>query len=229
VVTVSVGSDWTMDRSLAEPKPDADLQRLCDHIEDLPSLCNQFSAAAATECFVLGVTSRPEHRRLKARLAARLSWLFAQNEHARILLVEVDLNHPSIDGVMRIVMPPGAGFSLQLQGQLDKVDRVPPWTVVRCTPQLSVLAEGRLRTPSMAYYPHFPAALASLRPHYDVIVAHGPAIENAQTASAFEDLVDGIVFAVPPDMSESDAQAAGSKWFKSPVLAVAALRGNSPP
>jgi Mrp family chromosome partitioning ATPase len=216
-----------MDASLAEPEPDADLQKLCEQLADLPLLCNQFTGGAAVDCFVVGVTSGPDHRQLKSRLAARLAWLLAQSERARILLLELDLNHPSVDGVMQLAMPPGAGFSQQVQAQLHE-DGPAPWTVVRCTPHLSVLAEGRLRTPSVAYFPQFPAALASLRRHYDVIVAAGPAIGNSTDASGISDLVDGIVFAVPIGLSDPKAVATASQWFSKPVLAIANQQAPNP-
>jgi hypothetical protein len=208
IIPISIGDDWRLDAELLEPAP------------DLAKLRDELCVAAAQGCFLVGVTSEPACAHLKSRLAAQLAWLLAQTEQARVLLLELDFAHPELDLVMHLDVPPLSGFSQQLQRRLHE-GRPAPYLVLRCTPHLSVLPEGRVRTPGVVYSNEFSSALAQLRRHFDVIVANGPTIGHGVEARALDDLADGIVFATSMSTGADQALTTASQRFRNRRLMAA--------
>jgi Mrp family chromosome partitioning ATPase len=107
----------------------------------------------------------------RAQVAAGLGIALAQ-AGLRVLLVEGDSDAPELHQVLGLSMPPGAGFSQQLTARRQDSRR--PWTVMRCSPTLHVLAEGRLRSPGLAASGDFEQALVELREQHHVLVLHAP-------------------------------------------------------
>lgn len=203
---------WTPDPALLAGEPP----------EQLVQLCNQLYLAAAQHCFVLGVTSFDDERSAKSRLAAQVALLLARSGQARVLLLELDFHFASVDRMMRIEMPPRSGFSQQLHTRLMAGERT-AFTVVRCTPQLSVLGEGRVRTPGMLHAYPVESAVLALRRHYDIIVADGPTCEIEADRRVFGDASDGLLFVAPAHASDSAALALATPRFeKGRLLAVVA-------
>jgi Mrp family chromosome partitioning ATPase len=189
---------------------------------DLMQLCNRLYLAAAQQCFVLGVTSFDDQRSAKSRLAAQVAQLLARSQQARVLLLELDFHFASVDRMMRVEMPPRSGFSQQLHTRLMAGERT-AFTVVRCTPHLSVLGEGRVRTPGMLHAYPVESALVALRRHFDIIVADGPTCEIEADRRVFSDVVDGVLFVAPAHASDSAALALATPRFdKGRLLAVVA-------
>ena len=212
LVNVNIAGSWQMDRSFDPAERPADLLRLC----------NQLYVAAAQQCFVVGISSEPQERTLKSRMAAQLAWLLARSEHARILLLELDFEFPSVDRVMNVDMPPRAGFSQQVHARSGDGAH-PPWAVVRCTPHLSVLAEGRMRTPGVLHARQLAGAVDALRRHFDVIVAHGPTCDVEADKRALSEVVDGVVYVASAGDSDARAVARASARFdRRQLLAVVA-------
>jgi Mrp family chromosome partitioning ATPase len=217
IVSLDAAIDWSMDPSLDVAERPADLQRLC----------NQLYVAAAQRCLIVGVSSEARERAAKSRFSGQLAWLLSRSQHARVLLLELDLEFPSIDRVMRIDMPPRAGFSQQVHSLLragSEARSQAPWTVVRCTRHLSVLAEGRVRTPGMLQAQPIGSAVASLRHHFDIIVADGPTCEIDADRRSFGDAVDGVLFVAPSSAADEQAVAIAAQHFgEQQLLAVVAM------
>lgn len=201
IAFVDVDPGWALDRSLTDAAVPKKLRGLCD----------QLYLAAAESCLVVGVSSVPEQRELKSYVAGQLAWLLSKSGQARILLLESDFDRPQIDRVMEVDAPPLAGFSQQLHARmLPHASNI--WTVVRCTPTLSVLPEGRMRTPGMLYSQQLLPAVASLRRHFDIIVVDGPSVGHKSDVRAFESISDGIVF-VSEDTTPEAIELA-DQWFR---------------
>jgi Mrp family chromosome partitioning ATPase len=183
--------------------------------EELVGLRDQLYRLAARECFVVGVSSGPERAAYKSGVAGRLAWMLAQPGHARILLMEGDFDHPVVHRLMRIDMPLAAGFSEQMRRRMNG-SPPGPWTIVRCAPNLYVLAEGLVRSPGLLPTVHFADSVNELRRAYDLIVIDGPAGGMSVDTRALDAVADGIVLA-----GESDLLERATSWFgKKQLMAV---------
>ena len=183
-----------------------------DTATSLQAVCNQLRARSGRGCFVVGVSSLPEGRARKSEVALGLALSLADGPPSRVLLVEADFDNPAVDKTAKISMPPLAGFSQQIQMRNGSGQRR-PWRVVGCGAHLSVLAEGRVRTPGMLLSEQFSSALADLRNNFDIVVVDGPVVGSDSETQAFGQLADGVVFALPPTAQISDAVATTAKWF----------------
>jgi Mrp family chromosome partitioning ATPase len=112
----------------------------------------------------------------RAQVAAALAFALSQSG-ARVLLVEADFESPEIHQALSINAPVGAGFSQQLVAR-GLNGQPKPWTVVRCSPNLQVLAEGRLRSPGLNASAEFERAIQELREQHHVVVIHTPALDK---------------------------------------------------
>jgi Mrp family chromosome partitioning ATPase len=183
--------------------------------EELTALRDQLYRLAVHECFVVGVSSGPEMAAYKSGIAGRLAWLLAQPGHARVLLMEGDFDHPVVHRLMRIDMPLASGFSEQMRRRMNGTSEG-PWTIVRCAPNLYVLAEGLVRSPGLLPTVHFADSVRELRRAYDLIVIDGPAGGMSVDTRAIDGVVDGVVLA-----GESDLLDRASSWFsKKQLMAV---------
>ncbi|HXK19377.1 MAG TPA: hypothetical protein VNG33_16315, partial [Polyangiaceae bacterium] len=70
-----------------------------------------------------------------------------------------------------------------------------PWVVVRCSPNLQVLAEGRLRSPGLLAAEAFGRAIQELRDQHHVVVIHGPSLDRPGDLRPIADLVQAVVVA----------------------------------
>lgn len=185
--------------------------------DHLRTLRDRLFLLATDSCFVVGVSGNRDEGDGKAIVAGQLAWALAQSQQVEVLLLEADFDQPAVHMVMDVAMPPLAGFSQQIH-QVLQANSTKPWTVVRRTASLSVLAEGRMRTPGMVYSAHFAAAISDLRNAYDIIVVSGPAAGLGAEVQAFNDVVDGVVFVLTPGedvatMSKTAAQLFRNKRF----------------
>jgi Mrp family chromosome partitioning ATPase len=191
--------------------------------EELTSLRDQLYRLAVHECFVVGVSSGPEMAAYKSGIAGRLAWLLAQPGHARVLLMEGDFDHPVVHRLMRIDMPLASGFSEQMRRRMNGTSEG-PWTIVRCAPNLYVLAEGLVRSPGLLPTVHFADSVRELRRAYDLIVIDGPAGGMSVDTRAIDGVVDGVVLA-----GESDLLDRASSWFsKKQLMAVVSAEQTAP-
>lgn len=163
-----------------------------------PNVDPQAPAAAALRDAVLAQVSQ---RRLciattgiagprRAQVAAELALGLAQIG-LRVLLVEGDLENPELHQVMAITVPPGAGFSQQLTAHRHDTTR--PWTAVRCSQTLHVLAEGRMRSPGLAVSGELERALAELREQHHVLIVHAPSSQRTAELKHLRGVTHGVV------------------------------------
>jgi Mrp family chromosome partitioning ATPase len=186
-----------------------------DASQELAALRDQLYRLAARECFVVGVSSGPEMAAYKSGVAGRLAWMLAQPGHARVLFMEGDFDHPVVHRLMRIDMPIAAGFSEQMRRRMNG-SPPGPWTIVRCAPNLYVLAEGLVRSPGLLPTVHFADSVNELRRAYDLIVIDGPAGGMNVDTRALDSVADGIVLA-----GEAGLLDRASSWFgKKQLMAV---------
>jgi hypothetical protein len=194
-----------------------------DASEELAALRDQLYRLAAHECFVVGVSSGPEMAAYKSGIAGRLAWMLAQPGQARVLLMEGDFDHPVVHRLMRIDMPLSSGFSEQMRRRMNG-SSPGPWTIVRCAPNLYVLAEGLVRSPGLLPTVHFADSVNELRRAYDLIVIDGPAGGMSVDTRAIDAVADGIVLA-----GDSDLLDRASTWFgKKQLMAVVAAGPRAP-
>jgi Mrp family chromosome partitioning ATPase len=127
----------------------------------------------------------------KAQLAGALSLSLSQ-AGARVLLVEADFDEPQVHQAMALNAPSGAGFSQQIIARRhDRQAR--PWVVVRCSPTLQVLAEGRMRSPGMLGSGEFERAISELGEQHDVLVMHAPSLDKPTDLQVIDALAQAAV------------------------------------
>ncbi len=195
-------SRWSPDPALSAASTRTELRTLCDQLYML----------AAKGCFVVRVSSDQPSASLKSHIAAQLAWSLADFGHARVLLLEADFDDPGVHRVMRLDTPAFKGFSQQLYARITSGERA-PWSVARCAPCLSVLPEGRIRTPGLVHTSQFSTALSELRRYYDIIVVDGPAAHSATDTRALDGVADGIVFAVTAGTAASNGLRIAQELF----------------
>ena len=130
-------------------------------------------------------------RQNRTQMACALAFALAQSG-ARVLLVEADFDHPELHQALAISAPPGAGFSQQLMARRHN-EQPRPWAVVRCTPNLHALVEGRLRSPGLLASPEFEHALQDLRDAHHVLVVHAPLTNRRTELWTLGGLTQGVV------------------------------------
>jgi Mrp family chromosome partitioning ATPase len=136
----------------------------------------------------------------RAQLAGGLALALAQSG-ARVLLVEGDFDTPEVHQALAISAPSGAGFSQQLMARhQDRQAR--PWVVVRCSGNLQVLAEGRMRSPGLLAADAFERAIQELRDQHHVVVIHAPPLDKSGDLRPIAGLVQAVIV-LNPDQSAS--------------------------
>jgi Mrp family chromosome partitioning ATPase len=173
-----VGPDWKPDPEL-DPAP-------------CRPLCRELFAFGVEHCFVIGVTAVPELDRDKAEFAASLALAMSATGHARVLLVDADLDHPAQHRLMRAEMPPGATFSRQIQAHMTRQGDE-HWSVLRCTKSLHVLVDGPEPSPGLIMSRTFEECLRALRAYYDFIVVDGPPGSRESECRALDGVIDGLI------------------------------------
>jgi Mrp family chromosome partitioning ATPase len=141
----------------------------------------------------IAVTGAPGQQR--AQLAAALAFSLAQSG-ARALLLEADFDRPELHHALALTAPPGAGFSQQLRARRPE-ERSRPWTLLRCAPNLSVMVEGRLRSPGQLASGIFEAAIEELRGHHHAVIIHAPSLNKRSDLRPLATLTQAAVLAQP--------------------------------
>ncbi len=173
-----VGPDWSPDPSI-DPAP-------------CRPLCRELFAFGVEHCFVVGVTAVPGLDRDKAEFSAALALALSATGHARVLLVEGDLDAPQQHTFMRAEMPEGESFSRQLQAHMTR-QAGEHWSVLRCTKSLHVLVDGEEHTPGLILSRTFEECVRALRAYYDFIVLDGPTGARESECRALDGVIDGLI------------------------------------
>ena len=142
--------------------------------------------------FVVSVVS-PGRGEGKTLLAAELAMTLSEADRARVVLVEGNLERPSVASALGLRLPDGAGFSTQVRRHMSGRSR--PWGVVRLGPSLTVLAESGAAAayPAALHSTHFEGALHALRRAYDYVIIDGPAVLGSGDANVLESVSDGVL------------------------------------
>ncbi len=163
-------------------------------------ICEQLYPLAVERCVVILIVAPPESHELKSRVAAELALALSESGHPRILLMEGDLQSPSVHRLLNVDMSMTGGFSQQLRARVNRdVDR--RWTVIGCGPTLHVLGEGMMRTPGLLLSRQFADSLNELRNYYDFILIDGPNSSLEIESQALDAVADGLVFAAESEQS----------------------------
>gem|GEM_PF-6510146 len=144
---------------------------------------------ASTRRLTIAVTGSAGGSR--AKVAASLALSLAQNG-ASVLLVEADFDRPELHEALQVSAPAGAGFSQQLRGRRADGQGT-PWVVVRCSPNLQVLVEGRMRSPGMLTSGAFHAAVEELRGQHHVLLLHAPTLAKPGDLRPLTGLSNAVV------------------------------------
>jgi Mrp family chromosome partitioning ATPase len=196
-----VPSGWSPDPSIGG----------ADAVDELRAIREQLYRFAVRGCFVVGVTSSPDAVEGKSRIAARLASVLAEPGRARVLLMEGDFDGPAVHRLMRIEMPLAFGFSEQVRRRM-KQPKPAPWSIVRCSANLQVLAEGRVRAPGMLSSVQFVDGLSELRRYYDLIVLDGP-MAGSVDARVLDEISDGLVVVGPNEAAMPEIRKNAAQWF----------------
>jgi Mrp family chromosome partitioning ATPase/uncharacterized protein involved in exopolysaccharide biosynthesis len=196
-----VSSGWSPDPSIGGT----------DAVDELRAIREQLYRFAVRGCFVVGVTSSPDAVEGKSRIAARLASVLAEPGRARVLLMEGDFDNPAVHRLMRIDVPMALGFSEQVRRRM-KQPQPAPWSIVRCTANLQVLAEGRVRAPGLLSSVQFMDGLSELRRYYDVIVLDGPTAGSVD-ARVLDEISDGLVVVGPNEAAMPEIRKSAAQWF----------------
>ena len=139
-----------------------------------------------------GVTSARDGEG-KSTLAAQLALVLGESHRARVLLVEANLQRPSLARLFGCAVPPGIGFSLQMARRMG--GGCDPWTVLALAPHLHVLVESQSEggVPETLYSAQFRSVVDRLARLYDWVVVDAPSVLGSGDANAVEDAVDGMV------------------------------------
>lgn len=142
--------------------------------------------------FVVAVVS-PGPGEGKTLLAAQLATTLSESARARVVLVEGNLERPSVAAALGLHVREGAGLSAQVRQRMNGRGR--PWGVVHVSPSLAVLAEPGARAvyPAALHSVHFSSLLAALRRTYDYVVIDGPSILGSGDANVIEAVSDGVL------------------------------------
>jgi Mrp family chromosome partitioning ATPase len=196
----SVPPNWSGVSARTQEPPDEQLSGLSDKLTEL----------STTKCFVVGVVSERAELEAKSSVAASLAVLVAEGA-SRVLLMEGNFDWPAVHRQMAVSMPNFSGFSQQMHARTRKGEKR-PWIVVRCSPNLDVLAEGIVRSPGVLYSQQFAEALSELRHYYRVIVCDGPVVGGAD-ARPLDAVTDGLIVVAPSQRALMNSLDNATKWF----------------
>jgi capsular exopolysaccharide synthesis family protein len=129
----------------------------------------------------------------KSVTALNLSWLFAQADGVRVLIIDSDLRRPSLAGYLGLD-PHHEGLSELLAEDSPLVSRV-----IRLQPAgLFVLPGGKARSDvaEMLSGPRFAEILSEARAHFDFVIIDAPPLGIFTDASLLINLSDGAMLVI---------------------------------
>lgn len=151
---------------------------------------------------VVGVTSAVAGEG-KSRLAVQLALALAESDRARVLLVEANLERPSLARLLGVDLKEEHAFSVQMRRRAIE-DTPLPWQVAACGGSLHLLAESpdAIGFPGMLHSRELRIAIDELRSRFDYIVVDGPSILDDGGATSVERVVDGFVIVARAKVSK---------------------------
>ncbi len=158
-------------------------------LAEIIPLSNAVLKEASSRRITMLVTGSPTIER--AHFAGALALAISESG-ARVLLVEADFDAPAVHRALGFNAPAGAGFSQQLMAR-RQARNAEPWVVMRCSPNLQVLGEGRFRSPGLVASREFEHAIQELREQYHVVLVHAPSLAKADDLRPLAYLSQGVV------------------------------------
>lgn len=156
-----------------------------------PELVAEVRRLAGADCFVLVVAASVDAANQKAKVALGLALSLAAEDDARVLLMDADTREPCLHRMLELEMPEKTDFAAQLgariRGSGDSI-----WHVVKCTSGLHVLPCAT-PAPDLIASEHFEHCVQDLRNFYDVVVVHGPVVNDTIACRAVNEISDGVV------------------------------------
>jgi Mrp family chromosome partitioning ATPase len=169
-------------------------------------LSDELTELQHSACRLVRVASGVEGRALKAHVAAQLAWLLAEARPQRVLLVEADLDRPTLHEVLDVNVPRSFGLSEQLERmQNSGRSKSPMATRIRLGNCLDALLESAWGSASLFDSPQLGALLERERVDHDFIVINGPVVGDWPDTRALPlpGAADSVVY-VTPQLSEAD-------------------------
>lgn len=158
--------------------------------------------------WTFGVTSA-RNGEGKSVFSVQLALVLSEAQRARVLLVEANMQRPSLARLLGFRVPDGFGFSGQLVKKLR--GNMDPWSVVALGPALHVLAEstGEAAFPETLHSTHFHNTIRFLGRGYDFVIVDSPSILGSGDANVVENAVDGVIIVARANASKgSDLRTA---------------------
>jgi Mrp family chromosome partitioning ATPase len=196
----SVPPNWSGIAARDREPPDGQLSGLSDKLTELSTV----------HSFVVGIVSERAELEAKSGIAASLAVTIAEST-SRVLLMEGNFDWPAVHRQMAVSMPNFSGFSQQMHARTRKGEKK-PWIVVRCSPNLDILAEGIVRSPGVLYSQQFAEAVSELRHYYRVIVCDGPLVGGAD-AKPLDAVTDGLIVVAPSQRALMNSLDNAARWF----------------
>lgn len=205
----------TWNAGARDEPPSDELSALSEKIAEL---------AQGGGCVVVGVIAERAELEAKSEVAARLASMVAEGT-SRVLLMEGNFDWPAVHRQMSVSMPNFSGFSQQMHARTRKAERR-PWIVLRCRPNLDVLAEGIVRSPGVLYSQQFAEAVSELRRYYRVIICDGP-VAGGPDSKPLDAVTDGLVVVAPSQRALMSSLDRAAKWFGKKQLLAAVSAGSA--
>jgi Mrp family chromosome partitioning ATPase len=155
-------------------------------------LCREIYTYGVEHCFVIGVTSVPGVEPEKSEFSGSLALALSATGHARVLLMEANLDTPAQHYLMNAEMPAGATLSRQLQARMTR-QGPEYWRVLRCTKSLHLLVDGAESTPGLILSRTFEECVRAMRAYYDFIILDGPSGSRESECRALDGVIDGLI------------------------------------
>ncbi len=134
----------------------------------------------------------------KSVTALNLSWLFAQTDGVRALIIDSDLRRPSLSNYLGIETP--AGLSEVLTGGASLMD-----SIIQIQPAgLYMLPGGTARSDvaELISGPRFAEILDEARSHFDFIIIDAPPLGIFTDASLLINLADGAMLVIKANQTK---------------------------
>ncbi len=170
-------------------------------IAALRDIRHRLEQKRAEGMWTFAVTSARENEG-KSTFATQLALVLSESQRARVLLVEANMQRPSLARILGYRVPEGFGFSAQIVRKMR--GSMEPWCVVALGPALHVLAEasGETGFPETLQSTHFQNAVGFLSRGYDFLVVDGPSILGSSDANVVENAVDGVILVARSEASK---------------------------
>lgn len=152
-------------------------------------LRHRLEARRATQPLVVSIVS-PHEGEGKTEIALRLAMTLSEADRASVVLVEANLESPTIAARLGLRIPEEMGISAQLEAHRKGGSK--PFRAVRVTDSLHVLAEPSsvAAFPELLHSSWFTEQIRALAEQFDYVILDGPAVLGSGDANVLEGASD---------------------------------------